>query len=383
MKITIAPDKFKGSLTAKEVAVAVARGLRKIVSDAEIHMIPMADGGEGTVEALAGAGGGKRRRAQVEDPLGLPVEAEWAILDNPGMTRTAVIEMSAASGLKHVLTENHPLEASTFGTGQLIREALDAGCEKIIIGIGGSATTDGGQGMAEALGAVFVDKDGRRLSRGGGALRKLARMDLSDLDSRLKTTEILVATDVDNPLCGPNGAAHVYGPQKGAGADEIEQLEAGLRRFAAAIRNTLGIDLLGRKGAGAAGGLGAGLMAFAGAQLQTGVELISEAVNLRGAVEGADIVITGEGQIDKQTISGKVPVGVGRIAKEAGAVVVAVAGSIGPGASEVYEYGIDAIEPICDRPMSHEEAVERAGELVELAAERLMRALIAGRLLRK
>lgn len=381
MKIVAAPDKFKGSLTAPEVATAIEAGIRRIYRDAEVDLVPMADGGEGTVGTLISAMGGSIHFKVVTGPLGKPVEAAWGLIEDQDAGRTAVIEMSAASGLNLVVGTNDAPATTTYGTGELIKTALDLGCRRIILGIGGSATTDGGSGAAEALGVRFFDSQGRRLGRGGGALGDLARIDTSELDRRLARTEVRVACDVDNPLYGTHGAAHVYGPQKGATATEIARLDEGLRRLAAAIKSDLGLDVSETPGAGAAGGLGAGLVAFAGAELVPGVELISEAVGLRERMAGAVLVITGEGQIDGQTKRGKVPAGVARLAHELGVPAVAIAGTIGPGAEEVYAFGLAAIEPICTRPMTFREATEQAATLVERAAERLLRIMRAGRLL--
>ncbi len=381
MKIVVAPDKFKGSLSAVEAAMAIEAGIRRVDVDAQVELVPMADGGEGTVETLLSAMGGSTKVTTVTGPLGAPIEAAWGLIDGPKTESTAVIGMSAASGLKLVAGVNEALKTTTYGTGELIKAALDHGCRRIILGIGGSATTDGGAGAAEALGVRFFDSQGRRLERGGGALGDLALIDTSGLDQRLQAVEVKVACDVDNPLYGPHGAAHVYGPQKGATMTEILRLDEGLRRLAAAIKNDLGLDIAKTAGSGAAGGLGGGLMAFAGARLAPGVELISEAVGLRDRMTTAVLVITGEGQIDAQTKRGKVPAGVARLATEVGVPTVAIAGTIGPGAEEVYGSGLAAIEPICTRPMTFKEATEQAAILVERAAERLLRVMRAGRLL--
>ena len=381
MKIVAAPDKFKGSLTAIEAATAIEAGVKRIYREAQVDLVPMADGGEGTVDTLLSATGGSVQFTVVAGPFGEPVEAAWGLIEDQEAGRTAVIEMSAASGLELVAGVNDAPATTTYGTGELIKTALDLGCRTIILGIGGSATTDGGSGAAEALGARFFDSRGRRLERGGGFLADLAGIDTSKLDRRLAGTEVRVACDVDNPLYGTHGAASVYGPQKGATATEIARLDEGLRRFAAVVKNDLGLDIAETAGAGAAGGLGAGLMAFAGAELAPGAELISEAVGLRDRMAGALLVITGEGRIDRQTKRGKVPVGVARLAKELGVPAVAIAGTIGPGAEEVYGSGLSAIEPICTRPMSFKEATEQAAMLVESAAERLLRVMRAGKLL--
>jgi glycerate 2-kinase len=379
MKIIVAPDKFKGSLSAHQAAEAIRRGLIAALPSAAVEMVPMADGGEGTVDAIAAAVGAQKIITVVTGPLGEPVKAEWARFVSPEGVVTAVIEMAAASGLKALREKNRPLEATTAGTGQLIRAALDEGAAKIVIGIGGSATTDGGTGMAYELGARFLDARGRPLAPGGGALSELASIEIDGLDPRLDQVEVLVACDVDNPLCGPAGAAAVYGPQKGAGPAQIDQLEQGLRRLASVLESRLGREVAQKPGAGAAGGLGAGLIVFAGAKLESGVELVANVLGLPQRLEGADLVITGEGQIDRQTIYGKVPAGVARLAGQKNIPVVALAGALGAGAEELYRHGLMAMEPICDGPISLADSLKRAPALLEAAAERLLRAILVGR----
>ncbi|RKY00394.1 glycerate kinase [Candidatus Poribacteria bacterium] len=376
MRVVIAPDSFKGSLTALEVANAVEEGLKRVIPDLEAVKVPMADGGEGTVQSLVDATGGRIIKRTVTGPLGEKVEAEFGIL---GDGVTAVIEMASASGLPLVPPEKrNPMVTTTYGTGELIKAALDMGCRRFIIGIGGSATNDGGAGMAQALGVKLLDKDGKQIPFGGGGLLKLERIDISTLDPRIKESEIVVACDVDNPLTGPRGAARVYAPQKGATPEMVEILDRALKRFAEIVRRDLGKDVENVPGAGAAGGLGAGLMAFLNAKLRSGVEIVIETVKLEEKMRGADLVITGEGGIDSQTVFGKTPIGVAKTAKKFDLPVIAIAGGISDDASVLYEHGIDAMVSIIPRPMSLEEAISRGAELVADAAERAARLLLLG-----
>ena len=350
MKIVIAPDSFKGSLTAVEVSDAIEQGMREIFPKAEIIKIPMADGGEGTVQCLVNATGGEILKEKVTDPLGDKVLASYGIL---GDKKTAVIEMAEASGLT-LVPENkrNPLITTTYGTGQLIKAALDQGCRKMIIGIGGSATNDGGAGMVQALGAKLLDKDGEEIGFGGGELKKVFRIDTKYLDIRLSNIKVLIASDVSNPLCGPNGASRIYGPQKGATPEIIEELDKSLAHFVKIIKRDLNKDVKDIPGAGAAGGLGASLMAFLDAELRPGIEIIIEIVKLERAIKDADLVITGEGKIDSQTIYGKAPIGVARIAKKYNIPVIAVAAIIGDDADVVHQHGIDNLIKVSEPPMS-------------------------------
>ncbi len=369
MRVVIAPDSFKGSASAKEVAQAIADGLKVALPDSEFDLVPMADGGEGTVEALVVATGGKIVTKRVTGPLGEPVDAFFGIL---GDGETAVIEMAAAAGLHLVPPEKrNPLLTTTYGVGELIKAALDAGCKRVIVGIGGSATNDGGAGMAQALGAKLLDEDGNEIGFGGGELGKVARIDINELDSRLRETEILVACDVTNPLTGPNGASAVYGPQKGATPEMVKLLDENLRHYAAIIRRDLGVDVEHVPGAGAAGGLGAGLMAFCQAKLKRGVELVIQAVRLDERVQKANLVITGEGKIDFQTGFGKVPHGVAQVAKRYKKPVIAVVGQLGEGSEKCREWGIDACFAITDKPMSEQEAMANTLVLLKRTAEEL------------
>jgi glycerate 2-kinase len=369
MRFVIAPDSFKGSASAREVAQAIAEGLKAALPDAVCDLVPMADGGEGTVDALVAATGGRIVSVRVTGPLGEPVDAFFGIL---GDGETAVIEMAAAAGLHLVPPEKrNPMVTTTYGVGELMRAALDAGCRRLIIGIGGSATNDGGAGMAQALGVRLLDEQGNEIGFGGGALERLARLDLSDFDRRIWDAEILVACDVTNPLTGPNGASAVYGPQKGATPEMVRQLDANLRHYAAVLQRDLGVEVETVAGAGAAGGLGAGLLAFCRAQLRQGVELVIHAVRLPERVQKADLVITGEGCLDFQTGFGKVPHGVAQVAKRYGKSVIALVGQLGEGAERCRQWGIDACFPILSKPMSEQEAMANAIPLLRRAAEEL------------
>jgi len=350
MKIVVAPDSFKGSLTAIEVSDAIEQGIREIFPEAEIIKIPMADGGEGTVQCLINAAGGEILREKVTDPLGGEVLAHYGIL---GDKKTAVIEMAEASGLT-LVPENkrNPLITTTYGTGQLIKAALNQGCRKMIIGIGGSATNDGGAGMVQALNVRLLDKQDKEIGFGGAELMNIHHIDISQMDQRISKLEILVASDVKNPLCGHSGATRIYGPQKGATEEMMVILEQALARFAHIINKALHKDVKDIPGAGAAGGLGAGLMAFLGAKLKPGIEIIIEAVKLEEAMKDADLVITGEGKIDSQTIYGKVPVGVAKIAKKYHVPVMAIGAIIDQDAEIVHKYGIDFLVKVSDPPMS-------------------------------
>ena len=376
MKVVIAPDSFKGSMTALCAAEAMEKGLRRVFPCAEIEKVPMADGGEGTVQSLVDATGGKIIIERVLDPLGVEIDAQYGALGD-GMT--AVIEMAAASGLTLVPPgKRNPLVTTTYGTGQLIQAALNRGCRKLIIGIGGSATNDGGAGMAQALGAGLLAASGKQVKWGGGGLSELISIDVSELDSRLAATETVVACDVNNPLTGERGASHVYGPQKGATPEMVKLLDANLAHFDKILRRNLGKCVGDIAGAGAAGGLGAGLLAFLNATLKSGVEIVMEATKLEQKIEGANLVITGEGEINFQTVFGKTPVGVAALAKTHNIPVIAIAGSISTDADEVYEAGIDAMIDIVPEPMPLEVAIKNAATLIAAAAERAGRMVAIG-----
>ncbi|MEY8738837.1 glycerate kinase [Bacillales bacterium AN1005] len=369
MKIVLAPDSFKESLSALQVTESIERGFKQIFPNAEYVKVPMADGGEGTVQSLVDATGGRIIKNTVTGPLGEAAEAFFGILGNE---KTAVIEMAAASGLHLVpATKRNPLLTTTRGTGELIAAALDYNVNHIIIGIGGSATNDGGAGMARALGARFLNSDGQEIAEGGGALSDLAAIDLSRLDSRLADVKIEVACDVDNPLIGPKGASAIYGPQKGATPVIVNQLDENLAHYAAIIEKDLGVKIADVPGAGAAGGLGGGLLAFMQAKLSRGVDIVLEAAKLSDIIAGADLVITGEGKIDGQTIFGKTPIGVAKTAKKHGVPVIGIAGNVASDSDVVHEYGIDAIFSIVPGAVSLQEAFLHADEFVERTARNI------------
>lgn len=375
MKILIASDSYKGSLDTFQIASCIEQGARKALKDVQCRRIPVSDGGEGTVAAVVNGKKGKMLSVEVTGPLGTPVQADLGIL--PG--EEAVIEMAAASGLPLVPREKRDImKATTFGTGQLILEAMNQNCRKIYIGIGGSATNDGGIGMAQALGVSFKDAQGKEVGYGGGELARIASVDESGLDPRIRETDIIVMCDVTNPLCGESGAAAVYGPQKGADADQIQQLDEGLAHLDRLIEKAHGKSLKDVPGAGAAGGLGLGLMAFAGAKLQSGIETILELYHFEELLEWADLVITGEGKIDGQSVCGKVLSGIAGKAEKKDKPVLAIAGSLAPDAKRVFEIGISGIEAAVCRPMELQAAIEQTELLVEEAAERAIRMIHLG-----
>lgn len=382
MKIVVAPQGLKGSLDAPAVAAAIARGIAAVLPKAEVLLVPVADGGEGTVRALVAATGGDLRRATVNGPLGEPVAAEYGVLgqQEADATRTAVIEMAAASGLPLLSpAARDPLRASTRGTGELLLAALDAGCTRVIMGIGGSATNDGGAGMAQALGVRLLDAAGVDLPPGGAALARLARIDTSGRDPRLAATKIRVACDVSNPLLGPEGASAVYGPQKGATPEAVRVLDAALAHFADIVRQDLHVDVRDVPGAGAAGGLGAGLLAFAPATLEPGARLVLDTLDFAAKLAGASLVISAEGQLDRQTAYGKSVGAVVAAAHAHGAITVVLAGRVAMDDAELRALGIDAAVPLADGPLSIEESMARATELVASATARALRLLVLGR----
>ncbi|EMO4220802.1 glycerate kinase [Klebsiella aerogenes] len=376
MKIVIAPDSYKESLSALDVATAIETGFREIYPHAEYVKVPVADGGEGTVEAMVAATQGHIVQVSVTGPLGEPVNAFYGL---SGDMRCAYIEMTAASGLESVPpTRRNPLLTTSWGTGELIRHALDAGVSQIIIGIGGSATNDGGAGMAQALGAKLLSAGQQQIARGGGALETLARIDLSELDPRLADCRIDVACDVTNPLTGPQGASAVFGPQKGATAAMIERLDRGLQHFAQIIDRDLDIDVLSLEGGGAAGGMGAALYAFCGANLRPGIEIVTDALGLADLVADADLVITGEGRIDSQTIHGKVPVGVAKVAKRFNVPVIGIAGSLTADVGVVHQHGLDAVFSVLYSVCTLEEALANAAANVRMTARNVAAVLQMG-----
>ncbi|HYF93698.1 MAG TPA: glycerate kinase [Symbiobacteriaceae bacterium] len=376
MRILIAPDSFKGSLSAADAASAMARGATAAFPQAKIIEVPMADGGEGTVDALVAGTGGEIIIQDVTGPLGLPVMARFGLL---GDGETAAIEMAAASGLLLVTKEQrNPLITTTYGTGELIRAALDRGVKRIVCGIGGSATNDGGAGMIMALGAKLLKKDGTPIGFGGQALLELDRIDVSGLDPRLKQVDLLVACDVDNPLCGPRGASAVYGPQKGATPEMVQILDGALSHLADVMGRDLGVFVRDVPGAGAAGGLGGGLTGFLGARLRPGIEVVMEAVRIDEKLRGVTLVVTGEGRTDGQTLAGKVPMGVARRAGQHGIPAIVVSGGVTPDADGLLVHNIRSLISVCDGPMTLDEAMSRAAELLERATARALRLVGVG-----
>jgi len=376
LKVVIAPDSFKGSLTAAEACDAIETGFRKVFPDVQIIKVPMADGGEGTVRSLVDSTGGQMVFCDVTGPLGEKVKAFYGIL---GDGITAVIEMASASGLPLVPKDRkNPCLTTTYGTGELIKAAIDKGCRRLIIGIGGSATNDGGAGMAEALGIKFLDVNGSQIKRGGGFLGSLNTIDMSGLDPRVNETEFIIACDVDNPLTGSKGASAVYGPQKGATAEMVQVLDRGLSNFADVIKRDIGIDVKDIPGAGAAGGLGAGLIAFTSAKLKKGIEIVIDITGFKEKLEGADLVITGEGKTDFQTLFGKTPIGVANCAKEKDLPVIVISGGYSEDAVHLYKHGIDSLNTIVKGPCSIDDAIKRARDLMRDAAESVARKIKIG-----
>ena len=371
MRVVIAPQALKGSLTAEEVGQAIAVGVRAVYPQADVDVVPVADGGEGTVQALVDATGGELAWQTVMGPLGTPVSAFFGLL---GDGRTAAIEMAASSGLPLVPpTQRNPLLTTTYGVGELLLAAVERGRRHFILGIGGSATNDGGAGMAQALGVSLLTEQGTAIARGGAALATLSHISLKQLDPRLQECTFEVACDVTNPLCGPTGASAVYGPQKGATPTMVQQLDAALDHYAQILERDLGQSVRDIPGAGAAGGLGAGLIAFLHATLQPGAQLVLEAVKLETYVREADLVITAEGQIDEQTAYGKSVGAVATLAKHYGLPVLALAGSLGNGYQKVYELGVDGITVLPSGPMTLPYAMEHAATLATDATERMLR----------
>lgn len=370
VRIVIAPQEFKGSLSADEAAAVMVEGAKRALPEASLEAVPMADGGPGTAAAVLSSVGGRTVRSVVRGPLGRPVQADWGLLDDSG----AVIEMAAAAGLWRLSDEERdPRIASTFGVGELVGAALDRGCRRLLVGLGGSGTNDGGAGMAQALGVRFLDAGDRELPPGGAALAGLERIDASGLDARVTAVEVVAAADVTNPLCGPEGASLVYAAQKGATPEMAQELERALERYAEVVARDLGVPVASAPGAGAAGGLGAGFIAFLGAQVRPGVEVVAEAVRLRERLRGADLVLTGEGRLDGQTSYGKTVAGVARIAASKGVPVIAVVGSLGEGWEAVLSMGVGGVESLVRSGMSEAEALSRAAELLASASERAVR----------
>ena len=380
MKIVIAPDSYKESLSALEVANAIEQGFREIWPDADYVKLPVADGGEGTVEAMVAATAGRIVDVDVTGPLGKTVTAFFGL---SGDERTAFIEMAAASGLEQVpVALRDPLKTTSWGTGELIRHALDAGVDHIIIGLGGSATNDGGAGMVQALGAKLLDARQNEIGKGGAALDALTRIDISQLDPRLAACRIEVACDVTNPLTGKEGASAVFGPQKGATVETIDRLDTALAHYAQIITRDLEVDVLELAGGGAAGGMGAALYAFCGAQLRRGIEIVTDALQLDACVADADLVVTGEGRMDSQTIHGKVPVGVAKVAKRHHKPVIGIAGSLTADVGIVHEHGLDAVFSVIYTICTLDDALKNAAENVRMTARNVAATLKMGQTLR-
>ncbi|KUJ90680.1 MAG: glycerate kinase [Thermoanaerobacter thermocopriae] len=374
VKILIVPDKFKESLSALKVADSIEKGILKVFPKVGIEKVPMADGGEGTVESLVNATGGKIIKTNVKDPLFRDIESFYGIL---GDGETAVIEMAAASGLYLLKDyERNPMITTTYGTGQLIKDALDKGCRNFIIAVGGSATNDGGAGMATALGVKFYDKDGREIGLGGGALSKIYSIDTSNLDYRLKECRFIVACDVANPLIGENGASRVYGPQKGATKEMVEVLDKNLEHYGKLLEKYFNKKIIDVPGSGAAGGLGAGLMAFLNAQLKNGIEIIIETLKLEEKIKEADIVISGEGKIDFQTAFGKTISGIAKLCKKHNKPLIVIAGTV-EDIEKLYEIGVSSVFSTMEKPMSLEDAIKNTSTLLEKSAERIFRLIKA------
>lgn len=373
MKFILAPDSFKESMTAKEACISMENGIRKVFKDATCIHVPMADGGEGTVDALIESTNGNLHEVEVTAPLGNKVKAKFGIL---GDGKTAVIEMAEASGIHLVkLEDRNPLLTTTFGTGELIKYALDMNIERIIIGLGGSATNDGGVGMLQALGASFKDSDGKEIAFGGGVLKDLCTIDLSGFDKRIYDVKIEVACDVKNPLTGENGASFVFGAQKGGNKETLEELDSNLKHYAEVVKRDMGKEIDKVEGAGAAGGLGAALIGFCNGKLELGIDLVIKYSDLEDKVRKADFVFTGEGSIDFQTKFGKTPIGVAKIAKKYNIPVIAFGGRIGEGIDELYSLGIDSVIGIIPGVISLDEALSKGKENLEISTENVVRIL--------
>ncbi|MGG1572169.1 glycerate kinase [Fictibacillus sp. NRS-1165] len=374
MKIVIAPDSYKGSVSAVEAAEAIERGVRNADPSIQTILVPAADGGEGTLDTLVSATGGRKKTVRVTGPLHNDLNAEYGIL---GDEKTCVIEMASASGLCLVSPEHlNPLTATTYGTGQLMKQALDDGFRSFVLAIGGSATNDGGAGMLQALGLKFLDENGSSIPFGGGELHKIKKIDLSGFDQRVKECSFLIASDVQNPLVGKEGASAVFGPQKGATEEMVKILDDNLVHWADLVEQATGVRLHDMPGAGAAGGIGGAFQAFFPAQMKRGVDVVTEYAGLPQALDGADLVITGEGRVDYQTASGKTPMGVAQLAKESNVPTLILAGSVGEGTEVLYQYGVISITSMIQQPLSLGEAMKRAPQLLEYSAEQLVRTFI-------
>jgi glycerate kinase len=375
MNVLLCPDSFKDALSAQEAAAAMARGVQRAAPNAHVHTCPLADGGEGSLDALIAATGAERRQLNVQDALGRPRQATWGWLSSQ---RTAFIELAEASGLQHLAAdERSALHTSTFGVGELLLAALDQGAEKALLLLGGSATNDGGAGMLQALGARFLDQNGKSLPLGGAALSQLASIELDGLDRRLAGLALEAAVDVDNPLLGERGASAVFGPQKGASPEEVEQLDRALSHFADISAHALGEDYRELPGAGAAGGMGFAAKAYLNATLKPGIAMIMQQADMATLLGRADLVITGEGRLDGQSLAGKTPIGVSRAAQRLNKPVIVLAGSLGDGWQACFNEGVTAAFALADGPMTLAEALPRTAELLEARCESLLRLWIA------
>jgi glycerate kinase len=373
MNIIIAPDSFKECLSAKEVAAHISKGIFQVMPKAVVREIPISDGGEGILDVLVEGVGGTYVSIKVFDPLLRKVDSQYGILKD---NKTAIIEMAKASGLELLKEEEkNPMITTTYGTGQLIKDALDKGCTKIIIGIGGSATNDAGVGMLKALGAKFLDKNGKSIPEGGVGLSDLEKIDLSNFDERIRNCEFVVACDVSNPLTGINGASFVYGAQKGGNNDDLKVLDGNLEHFANIIKSDLKIDIANAPGAGAAGGTGAALMAFMNGELEQGVNLILETLGIEEFVERADLIFTGEGKIDEQTLNGKTIAGISKLAKKHNVPVIVITGKIGENIEGMYDLGVKAIYSIVNQPMPLQKAIDDAPLLIQQCVSNVMRTI--------
>lgn len=373
MNIVVAPDSFKECLSSKKVANAISRGILKVMPNAEVFEIPISDGGEGLLETILSNTEGRLVSIEVMNPVSSPIKAIYGFLND---NKTAIIEMATASGLELITEEEkNPLVTTTYGTGQLIKDALDKGCTKIIIGIGGSATNDGGVGLVKALGGKFLNSKGEELTEGGGTLDQLHRIDISNLDKRISDCEILVACDVSNPLTGQNGASWVYGKQKGGADRDLELLDKNLSHYATIIKRDLGLDISEVPGSGAAGGTGAALMAFLKADLVNGIELILKTIEIEKYIEKADLVLTGEGKIDEQTLNGKTIMGIAAMAKKHNVPVIVLTGKVGERIEAIYKMGVCGIFSILNQPMKLSEAISGAASLIEECTMNIMRTI--------
>jgi glycerate kinase len=379
VKIVIAPDSFKGSISAMEAAQAMERGVKRCFPNAETIKVPIADGGEGTMDSLVMSTGGRKRAVQVTGPLGQNIDAAYGVLPDG---QVAVIEMAQASGLTLIAADDrNPLVATTYGTGELIKKALDDGCRSFILALGGSATNDGGAGMLQALGLHLLDEAGDEIGWGGGHLARVRSIDDRDWDTRIAESQFLIATDVQNPLIGRTGATYIYGPQKGVTPHLLDQLEEGMTVWADLIEQTNGVRLHELAGAGAAGGLCGAFLAFFPATIQRGIDVVIEYTGINSHLVGADLVITGEGQIDAQTASGKTPMGIAQAAQQHDVPTIAIAGSVGKGIDTLYDYGIQAVFSIVNGPMTLEQAMNDAAQLIDSTTEQVVRTVFMSKLM--